>query len=52
MTNFVLVHGATVGGWYWGEVAQCLERPAAEHAEMITRIADRITHLDAQGRGQ
>jgi pimeloyl-ACP methyl ester carboxylesterase len=26
MSNFVLVHGGFVGGWYWAEVAQRLEK--------------------------
>ena len=26
MSNFVLVHGGFVGGWYWADVAQRLEK--------------------------
>jgi pimeloyl-ACP methyl ester carboxylesterase len=37
MTNFVLVHGGLVGGWYWSEVAQRLEK-AGHRVEVIEQL--------------
>jgi pimeloyl-ACP methyl ester carboxylesterase len=37
MTNFVLVHGGFVGGWYWGEVAQRLEK-AGHRVEVVEQM--------------
>jgi pimeloyl-ACP methyl ester carboxylesterase len=37
MTNFVLVHGGFVGGWYWSEVADRL-RKAGHRVEVIEQL--------------
>jgi len=37
MTNFVLVHGGFVGGWYWSEVADRL-RKAEHRVEVIEQL--------------
>lgn len=37
MTNFVLVQGGFVGGWYWGEVADRL-RKAGHRVETIDQL--------------
>lgn len=37
MTNFILVHGGFVGGWYWSEVAQRLEK-AGHQVDMIEQL--------------
>jgi pimeloyl-ACP methyl ester carboxylesterase len=37
MTNFVLVHGGWVGGWYWSEVADRL-RKAGHRVEVIEQL--------------
>src|SRR5580692_7288052 len=45
MANFVLVHGAWIGGWYWRPIAQKL-RPAGHeaYAPTLTGLGERI-HL-------
>jgi pimeloyl-ACP methyl ester carboxylesterase len=54
--NFVLVHGATAGGWLWKDVATCL-RAAGHHVytptltglgerkHLLTREVDLYTHI-------
>lgn len=37
MTNFVLVHGGFVGGWYWSEVAQRLEK-AGHRVDVVEQL--------------
>jgi pimeloyl-ACP methyl ester carboxylesterase len=37
MTNYVLVHGGFVGGWYWSEVAERL-RMAGHRVEVIEQL--------------
>lgn len=37
MSNFVLVHGGFVGGWYWSEVAQRLEK-AGHHVDVVEQL--------------
>ncbi|MDN5916371.1 MAG: alpha/beta hydrolase [Pseudonocardia sp.] len=37
MSNFVLVHGSSIGGWYWSEVAQRLEN-AGHHVYVIEQL--------------
>jgi pimeloyl-ACP methyl ester carboxylesterase len=37
MANFVLVHGGFVGGWYWGEVAQRLEK-AGHRVDVVEQL--------------
>lgn len=45
MTDFVLVHGAWIGGWYWRPVAQALRKLGHEtYASTLTGLGERI-HL-------
>ena len=45
MTNFVLVHGAWIGGWYWRPIAQALRKAGHEaYAPTLTGLGERI-HL-------
>jgi pimeloyl-ACP methyl ester carboxylesterase len=48
MTNFVLVHGGFVGGWYWGEVADRL-RKAGHRVEVIEQLPSAGTDPAALG---
>jgi pimeloyl-ACP methyl ester carboxylesterase len=45
MANFVLVHGAWIGGWYWRPIAQKLRNAGHEaYAPTLTGLGERI-HL-------
>lgn len=45
MANFVLVHGAWIGGWYWRPIAQALRRAGHEvYTPTLTGLGERI-HL-------
>ena len=45
MANFVLVHGAWIGGWYWRPIAQALRKVGHEvYAPSLTGLGDRV-HL-------
>ena len=45
MANFVLVHGAWIGGWYWRPIAQKLRKAGHEaYAPTLTGLGERI-HL-------
>jgi pimeloyl-ACP methyl ester carboxylesterase len=45
MANFVLVHGAWIGGWYWRPIAQALRKAGHEaYAPTLTGLGERI-HL-------
>jgi pimeloyl-ACP methyl ester carboxylesterase len=45
MANFVLVHGAWIGGWYWRPIAQKLRAAGHEaYAPTLTGLGERI-HL-------
>jgi pimeloyl-ACP methyl ester carboxylesterase len=45
MANFVLVHGAWIGGWYWRPIAQALRKLGHEvYAPTLTGLGERI-HL-------
>jgi pimeloyl-ACP methyl ester carboxylesterase len=45
MTDFVLVHGAWIGGWYWRPIAQALRKAGHEaYAPTLTGLGERI-HL-------
>ena len=45
MANFVLVHGARIGGWYWRPIAQKLRKVGHEaYAPTLTGLGERI-HL-------
>ena len=45
MDNFVLVHGAWIGGWYWRPIAQKLRAAGHEaYAPTLTGLGERI-HL-------
>jgi len=45
MANFVLVHGAWIGGWYWRPIAQKLRKVGHEaYAPTLTGLGERI-HL-------
>jgi pimeloyl-ACP methyl ester carboxylesterase len=45
MANFVLVHGAWIGGWYWRPIAQALRAAGHEaYAPTLTGLGERI-HL-------
>jgi pimeloyl-ACP methyl ester carboxylesterase len=48
MTNFVLVHGGFVGGWYWSDVAQRLEK-AGHRVEVIEQMPSAGTDPAALG---
>ncbi|WP_138732631.1 alpha/beta fold hydrolase [Modestobacter excelsi] len=48
MTNFVLVHGGWVGGWYWNEVADRL-RKAGHRVEVIEQLPSGGTDPAALG---
>jgi pimeloyl-ACP methyl ester carboxylesterase len=48
MATFVLVHGAWVGGWYWGEVADRL-RKAGHRVEVIEQLPSAGTDPAALG---
>jgi pimeloyl-ACP methyl ester carboxylesterase len=37
MTNYVLVHGGFIGGWYWGETAAMLEK-AGHRVEVVQQM--------------
>ena len=45
MANFVLVHGAWIGGWYWRPIAQALRKAGHEvYTPTMTGLGERI-HL-------
>jgi hypothetical protein len=45
MATYVLVHGATAGGWYWGCVAPRLRAAGhTVHAPTLTGLGERV-HL-------
>lgn len=45
MANFVLVHGAWIGGWYWRPIVQALRKLGHEaYAPTLTGLGERI-HL-------
>jgi pimeloyl-ACP methyl ester carboxylesterase len=45
MANFVLVHGAWIGGWYWRPIAQALRKEGHEvYAPTLTGLGERV-HL-------
>jgi pimeloyl-ACP methyl ester carboxylesterase len=45
MANFVLVHGAWIGGWYWRPNAQALRKAGHEvYTPTMTGLGERI-HL-------
>jgi pimeloyl-ACP methyl ester carboxylesterase len=48
MTNFVLVHGGFVGGWYWSEVADRL-RNIGHRVEVIEQLPSAGTNPAALG---
>lgn len=48
MTNFVLVHGGFVGGWYWSEVADRL-RKAGHRVDVIEQLPSGGTDPAALG---
>src|SRR5215212_11724223 len=48
MTNFVLVQGGFVGGWYWSEVADRLRR-AGHRVEVIEQLPSAGTDPAALG---
>src|SRR3954452_22070197 len=48
MTNFVLVHGGFIGGWYWSEVADRL-RKAGHRVEVIEQLPSAGTDPAALG---
>jgi pimeloyl-ACP methyl ester carboxylesterase len=48
MTNYVLVHGGWVGGWYWSEVADRLRR-AGHRVEVVEQLPSAGTDPAALG---
>ena len=46
MTDFVLVHGAWVGGWTWRTNAQALRKAGHEaYTPTMTGLGERITYF-------
>src|SRR3989442_14761608 len=51
MTTFVLVHGASTGGWYWAPVRQLLRAAGHEvYTPTLTGLGER-SHLLSRGIG-